>query len=161
MATSRITPGADAIVSEIHIAAPPERVFEALVDPQQVLKWWGQKGIYQCTEWQGDLRVGGKWRGAGVSGDGRAFEVTGEYVEIDPPRLLVYTWVATWTGDVKTSVRWELAPAAQGTLVKIIHSGLAAHPEVADSYRGWPQILVWLRALLERNETVADRLPAK
>jgi uncharacterized protein YndB with AHSA1/START domain len=159
MATSKITPDSDAIVSEIHITAPPERVFEALVDPQQIVKWWGQAGVYRCTEWHSDLRVGGKWRSSGLDGEGHKFEVNGEYLEIAPPRLLVYSWVASWTGPVKTYIRWELEPASQGTLVRITHSGLANHPEVAKNYRGWPRMLGWLQALLERGETVDDRKP--
>jgi len=159
MATPEITPNADEIVSEIQIAAPPERVFQALVDPSQVVRWWGQKGIYRCTEFQSDLRPGGKWRTAGVSGDGGAFEAAGEYLEIDPPRLLVHSWVASWTGDVKTTVRWELEPIKNGTLVRIRHSGLASHPELANSYSGWPRLLTWLQALMERGETIDDRKP--
>lgn len=50
----------DVIVSEIHIAAPPERVFQALVDPKLVLQWWGQTDVYRCTKFDTDLRVGGK-----------------------------------------------------------------------------------------------------
>jgi hypothetical protein len=37
--------------------------------------------------------------------------------------------------------------------------GLAAHPELAQSYKGWPMILGWLNAYLERDETVDDRKP--
>ena len=36
MASTIVTANQDAIVSEIHIAAPPERVFQALIDPKQV-----------------------------------------------------------------------------------------------------------------------------
>jgi uncharacterized protein YndB with AHSA1/START domain len=60
MATSKVTPDADAIVSEIFIAAMAERVFQALVDPQKVVRWWGQPGIYRCTQFQADLRLGGQ-----------------------------------------------------------------------------------------------------
>lgn len=157
MATSQITSDADAIVSEIHIAAPPERVFQALTDPRQVVQWWGQSGVYLCTEFQSDMRLGGKWHSAGVDGRGNRFNIFGEYLKIDPPRLLVYTWVASWTGDVKTTVRWDLEPREQGTLVRIRHSGLASHPEAAQSYKGWPRMLGWLQSLLERGETVNDR----
>jgi hypothetical protein len=44
MASMTIAPDHDAIVSEICIAAPPERIFQPLVEPQQVLQWWGQGG---------------------------------------------------------------------------------------------------------------------
>jgi uncharacterized protein YndB with AHSA1/START domain len=134
-------------------------VFEALVDPEQVVKWWGQGGVYRCTEFHSDVRRGGKWRSAGMDGQGHGFQVVGGYLEVDPPHLLVYTWVASWTGDVKTVVRWELEPTNQGTLVRIRHSGLAAYPDMAQSYRGWPRMLGWLQALLERGETVDDRNP--
>jgi uncharacterized protein YndB with AHSA1/START domain len=40
MATAIVTPDQDAIVSEIEIAAPPERVFNALIDPAQLMQWW-------------------------------------------------------------------------------------------------------------------------
>lgn len=159
MAT-KASPEADEIVSEIHIAAPAERVFEALVDPKQVVRWWGQEGIYRSTEFSADLRVGGKWRIGGVGPDGRKFEVAGEYVEIERPRLIVCTWVATWTGAAKTTVRWELTPDGKGTLVRIRHSGLSAYPEIAQSYRGWPRMLGWLQGFLQTRETVDSRKPA-
>jgi uncharacterized protein YndB with AHSA1/START domain len=159
MATMSITPDQDAIVSEIFIAAPPERVFQALVEPQQVLQWWGQAGVYRCTEFDSDLRAGGKWRSAGEGGESSNFTVAGEYLEVDSPRLLVYSWVASWTGDVKTTVRWELERAGVGTRVTLRHSGLAAHPEVAQSYRGWPRMLGWLQAFIEKGETVGMRKP--
>jgi len=161
MATSKLTPDADSIVTEIHIAAPPERVFQALVDPQQVLKWWGQQGVYRSTHFQSDLRPGGKWRTVGVNTDGRNFEASGEYLEIDPPHLLVYSWVASWTGDARTTVRWELYPDKEGTLVRLRHYGLAAYPDLANSYSGWPRMLGWLAAFLVRGETVDDRKPAQ
>lgn len=160
MATPHQNPNTDEIVSEIRIAAPPKRIFQALVDPSQVVQWWGQPGVYRCTKFESDLRVGGRWRSVGLDGEGHSFEVSGEYLEIDPPRLLSSSWVATWTGDVKTKVRWELEPAEDGTLVRIRHSGLAAHPGIAQSYRGWPRMLGWLKAFLERGETVEQRKSA-
>ncbi len=39
MATAKITPDQDSIVCEIQIAAPPERIFQALIDPKQVMQW--------------------------------------------------------------------------------------------------------------------------
>jgi uncharacterized protein YndB with AHSA1/START domain len=155
-----ITPNGDTIISETHIAAPPERVFLALVDPLQVPQWWGGQGAgqsFRCTKFERELRIGGKWRSEGIDGDGRSFEIVGEYLEVDAPRVLAYSWIASWTGDVKTIVRWELEPAKEGTLVRIRHSGLAARPEVAKSYRGWPQMLGWLQTFLERGETVENR----
>lgn len=158
-----LTPDGDSIVTEIHIAAQPERVFEALVDTRQVPQWWGGQGAgqsYRCTAFQSDLRVGGKWRSSGVTGDGGTFEVFGEYVAIEEPLLLVHTWTASWTGNAKTLVRWELKATDHGTRVTLRHSGLAAHPEIAQSYRAWPRMLAWLQQFLETGETAEMRKPA-
>ena len=78
-------------------------------------------------------------------------------MEVDPPRLLVQTWTASWASHVKTTVRWELLPTENGTLLRHCHSGLAAHPEIGKSFRGWPRLLSWLQAYLENGETVEDR----
>jgi uncharacterized protein YndB with AHSA1/START domain len=161
--SNSVVPDQDAIVCQTLIAAPPDRVFQALVDPRRVPQWWGGQGAgqaYRCTKFENELRVGGSWRSSGVTGDGATFEVFGEYLEIDSPLLLVHTWIASWTGDVKTVVRWELQVAEQGTRVTVRHSGLAAHPEIGQSYRAWPRMLSWLQTFLEKGETVEMRQPA-
>ena len=103
--------------ARLQIAAPPERVFQALVDPSQVVRWWGQighvsrHGISQRPA--GGRKVEHRRRGRGRVA---ALKITGEYLEIDPPRLLAHPGSPTWTGDVKTTVRWELEPTKEGTL---------------------------------------------
>ena len=49
------------------------RVFEALVDPAQRMKWWGQKGRFETTNVESDLRPGGRWLMSGT-GMGRPFQ---------------------------------------------------------------------------------------
>jgi hypothetical protein len=60
----------DAIVKEIVINAPAERVFTALTDPAQRVKRWGAPGQFQTTHMESDLRAGGTWvmRGTGPGG---------------------------------------------------------------------------------------------
>ncbi len=152
-----VTPDKNTVSTEIYIAAQPERVFRALVDPAQVVQWWGQQGVYTCTDFAADLRIGGKWRSAGTGPDGSHFEITGEYLEIDPPRLLVHSWIASWTGAARTTVRFELESKGAGTLLRLGHTGLAAYPGIGESYRGWPRMLGWIQAFLENGETVAAR----
>jgi len=173
MATVAITPDQDAITAEIFIAAPPARVFQAITDPKQMPLWWGQQGLYRITEWKGDLRPGGKWSSVGTGADGSSFRVDGEYLEVDPPRLLVHTWISSWASSLKTVVRWELEPqtvhglhsggprkAGTGTMVRIIHSGFVGAPEVAtDHGQGWKRVLGWMEAFLEEGKTVDTRSP--
>jgi len=156
-ANMHISSDKDVITCQIYIAAQPERVFRALVEPEEVLRWWGQPGVYLCTEFVADLRPGGSWRSSGIGPDGGPFEVVGQYMEVEPPCLLVHSWIASWTGNARTTVRWELEPKDDGTLLRLAHSGLAAYPGIGDSYRGWPRMLGWIQALLERGETVDFR----
>ena len=159
MTTIAISPDQDAINAEIHVAAPPERVFQALTDPRQLMQWWGQKGMYRHTGWKGDVRPGGQWRSDGVSDtDGSPYHVSGEYVEVDPPRRLSYTWVASWSGPLQTLVRWELESASGGTLVRVQHSGFAGNPAaVQGHYEGWQRVIGWMQAFVEKGETVETR----
>ena len=110
MATATITPDQETVLAEIFIAAPPERVFQAISDPEQLSRWWGENGLYRITERAADVRPGGKWWCAGVGADGTKFSVEGEYLEVDPPRRLVHTWIASYQGPLKTVVYWDLEP---------------------------------------------------
>ena len=158
MATATITPDQDLIMAEIHIAAPPERVFAAISDPSQVGQWWGQAGMYRTTKWESERRVGGKWRSDGVGADGTSFHVSGEYLEYDRPTLLVHTWVASYMGALKTTVRWELKADKGGTQVTLRHSGFAGNIEAVRSHsQGWVRVLGWMQRFVESGETVDSR----
>ena len=158
MATSVISPDKDVIFAEIFVAAPPERVFEAISDPQQLPKWWGQDGIYRSTKWEADMKPGGKWRCDCQSANRGEYHVGGEFLEIDPPRALVYTWIASWSGPPATTVRWELKSVAGGTQVSIRHSGFQALPEAARAHaQGWSRVLAWMQAYVEKGETADTR----
>jgi uncharacterized protein YndB with AHSA1/START domain len=171
MATTAITPDQDTVTAEIFIAAPPDRVFQALTDPNQMPQWWGQKGMYRVTKCKVDLRPGGKWSSVGASDDGTSFRVDGEYLEIDRPRLLVYTWMPSYAGTLKTTVRCELEArdvhglqhrgaqrVGTGTLLRIRHEGFAGVPQAAAGHsQGWVRVLGWLQAFAEKGDTVDTR----
>ena len=112
MATAHITPDHDAVVTEVIVAAPPERVFQAIVDREQALQW-GSNPKFQVIEWELDPRLGGQWTSVSVEqGSSRKYEHHGEVLEIAPPRLLVYTWFANWhqLPSHQTIVRWDSRP---------------------------------------------------
>jgi uncharacterized protein YndB with AHSA1/START domain len=175
MATVAITPDQDVVNVEVFIEAPPERVFQAISDPRQVPQWWGQKNMYRVTSYKADLRPGGKWRSDGAGADGQTFSVEGEYLEVDPPRLLVFTWNSSYDPGLRTMVRWELEPkgvhrlsgnspvkVGGGTLVKIRHSGFAGNSASAQSHgSGWVRVLGWMEAFVSRNETIDSRPAAE
>jgi len=137
------------IVNEITIKAPAERIFEALTNPDQRLKWWGGE-YFKGTHMESDLRVGGKWMMRGTGMGDKPFAVSGEYRVIERPNVLTFTWVASWPGDAaETLVRFDLEENAGVTRVRVTHSGLTS--ESARAHRGWPDILAWLQAYVENK----------
>jgi uncharacterized protein YndB with AHSA1/START domain len=138
----------DTIVKEIAIRASAERIFEALTNPEQRLKWWGAEGAYRGSHMESDLRPGGKWHTRGIAW-GKPFNVRGEYREIERPRLLVFTWLPDWDENALESlVRFDLEEKDGVTTVRLTHSGLTT--ETARSHhQGWPRVLAWLQAYAE------------
>ena len=140
----------DTIVEEISIQAPAERIFEALTDPVQRIEWWGRQGRFQVARMESDLRPGGRWMMSGM-GMGKPFQVSGEYRQIQRPRLLVFTWLPDWQGDATESVvRFDPEESGGITRVRLTHSGLATGASQT-SHRGWPQILAALQAYSEQR----------
>lgn len=142
----------DTIVVEIDIDAPPEHVFQAWIDPQQRLAWWGDDAAYRGTKMESDLRVGGKWRTEGKNKQGKDFTVSGEYTRVEPSRALGFTWNHDWGGSrgSETHVLVELTPTTSGTHVTLTHSGFTNESERDDHNMGWQRVLGWLRAYLQR-----------
>jgi uncharacterized protein YndB with AHSA1/START domain len=139
----------DTIVQEITIRGSAERIFAALTNPEERLKWWGGPGgRFKLTSFDSDLRPGGKWTMHAES-FGRVVTIRGEYREIEPPRLLVFTWLPDWYENATESlVCWELEEHGGTTTVRLTHSGLP-NEAARENHRGWPQILEWLKVFIE------------
>lgn len=156
MATTRITPDQDAIISEIHVTAPPERVFKALSNASELKRWFTSP---ECPVkfWEMVPRFDGAYRyatekGSIVVNGVSEFECHGHIVEYDPPRVLAYTWYANWHDDStrRTVVRWELTPRENGTQVRVTHSGLSNLPIARKHYTGgWPGVVEMLKKFVE------------
>jgi uncharacterized protein YndB with AHSA1/START domain len=136
------------LLASVEIMASPERVFRAL-SSEEITKWWGSPDLYRVTEWTGELRPGGKWRSIGVDREGKPFEVSGEYLEIDPPKLLVQTWQPKWVGGAVTKVIYRLDAIEGGTRVTVRHEGFGEAAEACHSHTaGWERVLTWLSGWL-------------
>ncbi len=133
------------ILATVDIAAPPERVFRAITS-KEVVEWWGEEGMYRTSEWTGDVRKGGRWRASGVGADGKAFAVEGEYLEVDPPRVVTHTWRPDWAPGPTTTVTYRLDPIDGGTRVTLRHTGFESREMCTSHSQGWPRVLGWLSA---------------
>ena len=117
-----------AIRAELTIGAPPERVFQSLVDPAQIERWFG---------WAGEVepRVGGRM----------VLGVEGRISEFEPGKLLVYG------DDEGAVVRWELADSGGQTHLTFVQSGYSSAEldSAAQHEAGWLAGIAELRRMHE------------
>jgi uncharacterized protein YndB with AHSA1/START domain len=145
------------VKAEIEIDATPERVFHALTDPMELAAFWGSDDMYRTFDWRLDLRPGGKWSALARGADGTDMTVNGEYIEVNPPRLLVFTWRPSWDDYALTTVRYDFEPTATGTRLRVTHTGFVDRDmAAAGTGEGWKRVLEWLSAhITSRNEPLA------
>jgi uncharacterized protein YndB with AHSA1/START domain len=124
-----------AVERELAIDASPETVWEFLVDPDKATRWMG-------TTAKLDPRPGGVYYCEVIPGH----TAKGEFVEVDPPRRLVYTWgweKSTQEGAVtpgSTTIEIELVPNGKGTTLRFRHELPSA--AAAESHaNGWDHYL--------------------
>jgi uncharacterized protein YndB with AHSA1/START domain len=136
----------DRIEREINIAAPPERVWAALTEPQAVGMWFGTGAAVEV-----DLQQGGVI----VIDHGRHGKYPAVIVTVDPPRTFSYRWAAAYPGvrateENSTLVEFTLEPLDDGTLLRVAESGfdrltIPADREEAAGFeghsRGWLGLL--------------------
>jgi uncharacterized protein YndB with AHSA1/START domain len=126
---------AEVLTATVRIAAPPADVFPYFIDPALLVQWIG--------EWA-DLRPE---PGGIFALDFSKTPVRGEYVEIDPPRRVVFTWGVAGNDTFppgSTTVEIVLTADGSDTVVELFHHDLPA--EEFDSHlKGWTAMLDRLR----------------
>ena len=134
-------------VFEIYIRTTPERLWEAITDPEIRSKY--SFGSRIVTDWT----PGSRYEMTHPNANGPLGE--GEILEIEPPRRLVQSMVALWSDDVKgegtSRVTWEIEPVGDSCRLTVTHDQLreGANNEL---YGGWPMILSGLKTWLETGE---------
>lgn len=124
----------DAVEVEVRIAASPETVFDFFTDPGLMIQWMGR-------EVEIDPRPGGGFR-CEVNDEAIA---SGEYVVVEPPERVVFTW--GWNGEDSvtkagtSTVEVLLAPDGDGTHLRLIHSDLANAESATKHGHGWRHYL--------------------
>jgi len=134
-------------VFEIYIRTTPERLWEAITDPEIRSKY--NFGSRQTSDWT----PGSRYEMTHPGADGLLGE--GENLEVDPPRRLVQSMTALWSDEVKSEgtsrVTWEIEPVGDSCRLTVTHDQLreGANDEL---YGGWPMILSGLKTWLETGE---------
>jgi uncharacterized protein YndB with AHSA1/START domain len=132
----------------IRIDASPSTVFQYFVDPERMRRWMGVTA-------DADPRPGGAYR---VNVNGRDVAV-GDYVEVQPDRRIVWTW--GWDGSDNmppgsTRVEVTLSSDGDGTLVRLVHSGLPDDDSAKRHREGWDHYLGRLEVAAGGHEPGPD-----
>jgi uncharacterized protein YndB with AHSA1/START domain len=136
-------------IFEIYIKTTPERLWEAITDPELRSKY--NFGVGVVSDWT----PGSRYEASSPVAPAPLCE--GENLEVDPPRRLVQSFNALWGEDVRreatSRVSWEIEQVADSCRLTVTHDQLAedANDEL---YGGWPMILSGLKTLLETGQTL-------
>jgi uncharacterized protein YndB with AHSA1/START domain len=134
-------------IYEIYIRTTPERLWEAIIDPEIRAKYSFSMSAH--SDWQPGSHI------EMTSPNAPAPLGEGTVLEIDPPKRLVHTMVALWGEDVKAEgesrVTWEIEPIADSCRLTVTHDQLreGANDQL---YGGWPMILSGLKTWLESGQ---------
>lgn len=119
--------------------ASPERVFDAWLDPEKVMKWMSLSG--EIVRAEVDARVGGSFSFV-CRQDGEEVDHVGEYLEMDRPRRLVFTWSIPKDSPDADRVVIDIVPQGTGcelTLLYELHPDWAAY--ASQSETAWRTML--------------------
>jgi uncharacterized protein YndB with AHSA1/START domain len=132
--------------------APGERIYRAVTEPAELAKWWGPHGS-TTPEIELNLSVGGSYRITMQPPKGDSFHLAGEFLEIDPPRRLVYTfrWEEPDPDDRETVVLLRLDADGDATAVTLAQGDFATEARLALHRSGWTDSFEKLGNLLESN----------
>ncbi len=140
-------------VFEIYIKTTPQRLWEAITNPELRSKYTFGVGVY--SDWKSGSPYKANAGAATISPSTAIFE--GENLEVDPPRRLVQTFRALWSDDVKregtSRVTWEIEQIRDSCRLTVVHDQLRDGAS-GELYGGWPMILSGLKTLLETGESL-------
>ena len=134
--------------------SPRERIFNLLTEPAELAKWWGPHG-FTTPEVELDLSVGGRYRFTMQPPEGETFHLSGEFIEIDPPTRLVYTfcWDEPDPDDRETVVVLSLAAVGDATEVSLSQGEFATDERLALHRSGWADSLEKLGEVIETSSS--------
>jgi uncharacterized protein YndB with AHSA1/START domain/catechol 2,3-dioxygenase-like lactoylglutathione lyase family enzyme len=115
--------------------ASAERVFDAWINPQTASKWLFTSATSESNKTEIDARVGGKWM-ISDRRDGTAYTGIGEYLEIDRPRRLVFTFGMPQFSAYFSRVVIEVAPDGRGCVLTLTQEGVLVDHEKGTE-NGW------------------------
>jgi len=141
-------PGGFVLELQMVMDSPRERIFSALTDSTALARWFGPRG-FTMPEIEVDLHVGDGYRFTMQPPEGRRFQISGEFLEIEAPRRLVYTfrYEEPDPDDRETVVALTLEEVGHATEVSVSQGEFATEERLELHRSGWTDSLEKLSEL--------------
>jgi uncharacterized protein YndB with AHSA1/START domain len=126
----------------------PERVFDAWLDPEMIGRWMFGSALREeeVMRIALDARVGGSFSFL-VRRQGQDIDHVGKYLEIDPPRRLVFTWGVGEDDGSRVTV--EIVRSGAGCELTLTHDMPPQWADYAErTEMGWTRMVNALAAML-------------
>ena len=133
------------------IKASPAKIWAAITEPDQMLKWWGPDAGPTLSV-DADVRPGGRYSLLFRTMDGVERNPTGIYREVVPPEKLVFTWDLPGAVEPETLVTFLLRPIETGTELTLTHTHLPDQAACDSHEMGWSGLLDKLPIFLGESE---------
>jgi uncharacterized protein YndB with AHSA1/START domain len=137
------------------VAATPERLFEAWTRAEELREWWGPRNV-KCIAAEVDLRVGGAYRIGNQFPDGTILWISGEFLSIERPHRLEYTWRVGSADAPLERVTVQFVRGGGYTEIIVTHTHIADEPSRKRHEQGWQECLVGLENSLHRGSTTSS-----
>ena len=133
------------------LPAAPAAVFRAFTVPEELSKWWGPEG-FTVPSLEFDARVGGSYRIEMQPPDGDAFYLTGEFLAIEPPTRLAYTfvWEDPDPDDNETVAELSFRDLGESTEVTLVQGPFKTEARRELHRNGWTDCFDRLEQLISQ-----------
>ncbi|MDB5394362.1 MAG: hypothetical protein JWM91_1868 [Rhodospirillales bacterium] len=132
-----------------HFDASREQVFDAWINPKIACHWLFTSPASETNDTRMDACIGGKWSIMDRRG-GTDYRGQGEYIEIDRPRRLVFTFGMPQFSPEVTRVIVEIAADGDGCVLTLTQEGVSA-PDEKGLEEGWNDMFDNLAPVLDPN----------
>lgn len=142
------------------IQATPDVLYRAWTTPEQAAVFLSAPG--HPATMNADVRVGGRFDILMASEKGERYPHTGEYLELDPPRRLAFTWISAWSpAELGAKVTVTFRDQGDGsTEVVLVHERFTDTLSRDDHQHGWAEFLGQLAAFAKVGFAVAGFVKA-
>ena len=141
---------------DFEIACSAEAAFDGFTDAERILGWWHDRDAYRTVKWTSDLKEGGSWRAEFEAQEGSRFGAGGNYVVVERPERLDWTWRADWEPELEKMIRMTFTQHRAGVRMSVETMGHESAKQEQADLEAWSMIVTWFARSIAIAEGTTD-----